>query len=143
MPTGGTPRSANRRSSGSPSEPAGYSSDGRDPDAVRAAEALAVELGVRWGIDDDLADALANGDDDDLAGVNDVIAAASDHRAACLDLARRSTTALLAAVGGRGMDLSHPAQRLAREADFYVIQAQTSDGRAATLRSVAAVSRTD
>lgn len=117
--------------------------DGRDPDAVRAAEALAVELGVRWGIDDDLADALANGDDDDLAGVNDVIAAASDHRAACLDLARRSTTALLAAVGGRGMDLSHPAQRLAREADFYVIQAQTSDGRAATLRSVVAVSRTD
>jgi hypothetical protein len=64
------------------------------------------------------------------------IAVASDHRAACLDLARRSTTALLAATGGRGMDLGHPAQRLAREADFYVIQAQTVDGRAATLRSV-------
>ncbi len=117
--------------------------DEGDPDAVRAADGLAVELGVRWGVDDDLADALANGDDDDLAGVTDVIAAASDHRAACLDLARRSTTALLAAVGGRGMDLSHPAQRLAREADFYVIQAQTGDGRAATLRSVAAASRTD
>lgn len=117
--------------------------DEGDPDAVRAGEALAVELGVRWGIDDDLADELTNGDDDDLAGVTDVIAAASDHRAACLDLARRSTMALLAAVGGRGMDLSHPAQRLAREADFYVIQAQTGDGRAATLRSVVAVSRTD
>jgi hypothetical protein len=34
------------------------------------------------------------------------------------------------------MDLNHPAQRLAREAAFYVIQAQTVDGRAATLRSV-------
>ena len=43
---------------------------------------------------------------------------------------------LLAAVGGRGMDLGHPAQRLAREADFYVVQAQTPDGRTATLRSV-------
>lgn len=105
--------------------------DESDPDAARAADALAVELGVRWGIDDDLVDALANGD-------SDVIAAASGHRAACLDLARRSTTGLLAAVGGRGMDLAHPAQRLAREADFYVIQAQTTDGRTATLRSVVA-----
>jgi alkylation response protein AidB-like acyl-CoA dehydrogenase len=113
--------------------------DERDGDAARAADALAVELLVRWGIDDDLADALAGGDDD----VPDVIATASDHRAACLDLARRSTTALLAAVGGRGMDLAHPAQRLAREADFYVIQAQTSDGRAATLRSVATATATD
>ena len=83
---------------------------------------------ARWDDDDGLVDALARGDD--------VVAEASDHRAACLDLARRSTTALLAAVGGRGMDLSHPAQRLAREADFYVIQAQTADGRAATLRNV-------
>jgi alkylation response protein AidB-like acyl-CoA dehydrogenase len=113
--------------------------DERDDDAARAADELAVELGVRWGIDDDLLGALGGVGDD----VNDVIAAASVHRAACLDLARRSTTALLAAVGGRGMDLSHPAQRLAREADFYVIQAQTTDGRAATLRSVAAATATD
>ncbi len=73
------------------------------------------------------------GPDDDIEAH---IASASDHRAACLDLARRATTALLAATGGRGMDLAHPAQRLAREVDFYVIQAQTADGRAATLRSV-------
>jgi hypothetical protein len=72
---------------------------------------------------------------------DDVIGEASDHRAACLDLARRATTALLAAVGGRGMDLAHPAQRLAREADFYVIQAQTADGRAATLRGVSGIDR--
>ncbi len=99
-----------------------------DPGVAAAAVALAAELRRRWDADDALIDALAAGDD--------VVVEASDHRAACLALARRSTTALLAAVGGRGMDLSHPAQRLAREADFYVIQAQTADGRAATLRSI-------
>ena len=91
--------------------------------------ALAEQLRQCWEVDTDLVTALGRGDD--------VIAEASDHRASCLDLARRATTALLCAVGGRGMDLGHPAQRLAREADFYVIQAQTADGRAATLRSVA------
>ncbi|MEM9747297.1 MAG: acyl-CoA dehydrogenase, partial [Actinomycetota bacterium] len=60
---------------------------------------------------------------------------AADHRARCLDVARRSTTALLAAVGGGGMSLTHPAQRLARETEFYVIQGQSADGRAATLRA--------
>ncbi len=103
--------------------------DEGDDLTMAAAEALAAELGSRWRADDELVRALAGGDD--------AITDASNHRAACLDLARRSTTALLAAVGGRGMDLSHPAQRLAREADFYVIQAQTADGRAATLRNVA------
>ena len=102
--------------------------DERGGDAARAADALAAEIAARWTTDDELVEALADGDD--------AVSEASDHRAACLDLARRSTTALLAAVGGRGMELSHPAQRLAREADFYVIQAQTADGRAATLRSV-------
>ncbi len=100
-------------------------------DAVAdAASRLRSELGRRWDDDDRLRAAL-DGPDADGA-----IASASEHRAACLDLARRSTTAFLAAVGGRGMDRAHPAQRLAREADFYVIQAQTVDGRRATLRSV-------
>ena len=106
-----------------------------DSDAALVADALGAEIAARWAIDDVLVDALAGGDD--------VVAEASDHRAACLDLARRATTALLAAVGGRGMELSHPAQRLAREADFYVIQAQTADGRAATLRSVVTATATD
>jgi len=97
-------------------------------EAASAAGRLTDELGRLWERDDELVAALAAGDD--------VVEAASDHRARCLDLAHRSTTALLAAVGGAGMDLSHPAQRLAREAAFYVIQAQTVDGRAATLRSV-------
>ncbi len=103
--------------------------------AVTAAEGLSRELRARWDADDALVDGLTLGDD--------VVAEANVHRAACLDLARRSTTALLAAVGGRGMDLSHPAQRLAREADFFVIQAQTRDGRAATLRSVLAPAEAD
>jgi alkylation response protein AidB-like acyl-CoA dehydrogenase len=101
--------------------------DHGDDLAASTGAALGAELDARWRVDSGLLAAMATGDD--------VIAEASDHRAACLDLARRATTALLAAVGGRGMDLSHPAQRLAREADFYVIQAQTADGRAATLRS--------
>ena len=100
-------------------------------EAHAAADRLARELCERWRADDELLSSLAAGPDDDA-----IIVCASDHRAACLDIGRRATTALLAAVGGAGMDLSHPAQRLAREAAFYVIQAQTSDGRAATLRSV-------
>lgn len=105
------------------------------PGAADAVRRLGDELDAIWTRDDDLVDAQAGGKH--TGGATEAaIASASDHRAACLDLARRSTTALLAATGGRGMDLAHPAQRLAREADFYVIQAQTADGRAATLRSV-------
>ena len=104
-----------------------FADDGHVADTT---ERLAGELDAVWRRDDELVDARPNGD------IEAEIAAASDHRAACLGLAQRATTALLAATGGRGMDLAHPAQRLAREADFYVIQAQTADGRAATLRSV-------
>lgn len=71
-------------------------------------------------------------DAQDAAGDTDSIVAA-EHRACCLDLGARSTRALLAAVGGVGMELTHPAQRLAREAAFYVVQAQNAAGRTATL----------
>jgi alkylation response protein AidB-like acyl-CoA dehydrogenase len=54
-------------------------------------------------------------------------------RAWSLDLALRSAYALVAAHGGRSMSLSHPAQRLLREASFYAIQAQTGELRRATL----------
>lgn len=54
-----------------------------------------------------------------------------------LDLASRAAQAWLAAVGGRGMSRSHPAQRLVREAAFYVIQAQTGELRRATLARLA------
>jgi hypothetical protein len=46
------------------------------------------------------------------------------------------TTALLAATGGRAVERSHPAQRLGREAGFFVVQAQNEDGRRATLEAV-------
>jgi len=51
---------------------------------------------------------------------------------------QRLSTALLAAAGGGGAILTHPAQRLAREALFYVVQAQNADGRKATLESLTA-----
>jgi alkylation response protein AidB-like acyl-CoA dehydrogenase len=99
-----------------------------DDPAGPTADALDAELGRHWVRDDEILAALS-----DPSPAADILDRASAHRAACLDLAHRATTALLAAVGGAGMELSHPAQRLAREATFYVIQAQTVDGRAATL----------
>lgn len=47
------------------------------------------------------------------------------------------TTALMAAGGGRSADLGNPAQLLARQALFYVVQAQNADGRQATLEGLA------
>jgi alkylation response protein AidB-like acyl-CoA dehydrogenase len=96
-----------------------------DP-AFNTAALLRTELDARWTDDDALLPRVLEFDDDDIV-------AASTHRAACLELGQRSTTALLAASGGGGMDLRHPAQRLARETMFYVIQAQTNDGRTGTL----------
>ena len=46
------------------------------------------------------------------------------------------STALLAASGGRGVEVANPAQRLCREAMFYIVQAQTEAGRAATLEQL-------
>ena len=63
----------------------------------------------------------------------DAIAAGAAERDRGLALARRATDALVAASGGGAMSLSHPAQRLSREATFYLVQAQSADLRAATL----------
>jgi alkylation response protein AidB-like acyl-CoA dehydrogenase len=67
------------------------------------------------------------------AGDLDVRAMAAA-RAEAIDLAQRCTLALLTAVGGRGVELTHPAQRLVREAAFYAVQGQTADGRTAGLQ---------
>ena len=99
-----------------------------DDPAARTATELGAELDARWADDDALLPHVPDFDDDDIA-------AASAHRARCLELGQRATTAFLAASGGGGMDLAHPAQRLAREAMFYVIQAQTDDGRTGTLEN--------
>lgn len=108
---------------------------GRGPDdemsgtVAEPADRLRNRLREMWARDDDLISLLA----DDPGAVD--LEAASDHRAACLQLGQHATTAFLAAVGGGGMSLDHPAQRLAREATFFVIQAQTADGRSGTLRN--------
>ena len=109
---------------------------GDDDPAHAAAERLGTELVERWQIDDELTTVMGAPSRSSAGGADDLVARASRHRADCLDVGQRATSALLAAVGGGGMDLSHPAQRLAREASFYIIQAQTSDGRTATLDSV-------
>ena len=105
----------------------------RGDDAARAAERLGDELARIWRQDDFLVTSAPDTSEALGVDVERWIRSASAHRAECLDIARRATTAFLAASGGAGMDLDHPAQRLAREATFYVIQAQTADGRAATL----------
>jgi len=116
-----------------------------DDDALAAADRLTKRLDDAWRSDDDIGRRLAvltalmsanvdagpAGDDIERA-----VVAATGHRTASLELARSAAGAYLAAAGGRGMDLDHPAQRLAREADFYVIQAQTDDGRRATLARI-------
>ncbi len=56
-------------------------------------------------------------------------------RAEVIVTVQRLTTVLLSVLGGRAAELSQPAQRLAREALFYVVQGQADDGRAALLRA--------
>ncbi|WAP53691.1 acyl-CoA dehydrogenase family protein [Streptomyces sp. S465] len=52
------------------------------------------------------------------------------------DLMRAATTAAIAAGGGRAFGLSHPAQRLAREGLFLVVQGQTREVRTAHLEAL-------
>ncbi len=71
------------------------------------------------------------------AGVADLATVAAA-RAETVLATQRLTAALLAVVGGRAIERSHPAQRLHREAGFYVVQAQNEAGRGALLDAVAA-----
>lgn len=95
------------------------------------------ELPVDTAVPDQVGQASSSGGASPGGGaVHDLdshLAAMVEARAWCLDLAQRSSLALVAAVGGRAMTLSHPAQRLAREAAFYSVQAQTGAIRAAAL----------
>lgn len=58
-------------------------------------------------------------------------------RAEALEVMVDATTALVTASAGAGMASSSPAQRLARDALFLVVQAQTSAVRSATLERIA------
>jgi alkylation response protein AidB-like acyl-CoA dehydrogenase len=76
-------------------------------------------------------DGPGEGGDPDLTAH---LAAMVEARSWGLDIAQRASLALVTAVGGRAMGSAHPAQRLAREAAFYAIQAQTGAIRSASLR---------
>ena len=76
---------------------------------------------VAWSLVDDVAP-------EDL--VEDRLAV----RASSLELALRSATALVAATGGSALSLDAAPQRLAREAVFYLVQAQTAPVREAVLQ---------
>jgi alkylation response protein AidB-like acyl-CoA dehydrogenase len=54
-------------------------------------------------------------------------------RVSNLEIAQKASGALVTALGGGAMARTNPAQRLAREALFYVVQAQTDAIRRATL----------
>ena len=58
-------------------------------------------------------------------------------RAASLELVVRSAASLVAATGGSAMALDAAPQRLAREAIFHLVQAQTGPVREATLTLLA------
>lgn len=104
--------------------------------AGRAAHALGEELGrIRaegYRLTDEAAAAARSG----TGGLGRL----HEARAQAVDLAVRAANAAVAARAGRAMGLDDPAQRLAREATFYSIQAQTRGGREASLRLAAAVS---
>ncbi|MDH6220876.1 acyl-CoA dehydrogenase family protein [Streptomyces pseudovenezuelae] len=55
------------------------------------------------------------------------------------DLMRAATTAAVVARGGRAMDLREPAQRLAREGMFLLVQGQTVEVRRAHLDALAEI----
>jgi alkylation response protein AidB-like acyl-CoA dehydrogenase len=104
-----------------------------DDAAATARSALAEELRAC----EEVVEACAAAVD---AGRGD-IGSSSRARAWGLDLARRSADALAAASGGTAMQLDHPAQRLVREAAFYVVQAQDDAGRSATLQRLGAAGK--
>jgi alkylation response protein AidB-like acyl-CoA dehydrogenase len=104
------------------------------PGVAEATEALGDELQERREAADRASASIAVAMADDAAEETDaVVAAGAAERDRGLDLARRATDALVAATGGGAMSLEHPAQRLSREATFFLIQAQTGDLRAASL----------
>ena len=77
----------------------------------------------------------------DTVAPHEQVQARLQGRAQSLELVVRSATALVAAAGGAGMSLDAAPQRLAREALFHLVQAQTTPVRKATLQVLARSSR--
>ncbi len=99
--------------------------------AIKAPE-VAAELAPGWSAVVERAEVQCRLVDEGSANLEEVAAA----RAETLMAVQRLTVALLAASGGAAMERSHPAQRLCREAQFFVIQAQSGDGRKAMFASL-------
>ena len=111
------------------------------PGVAEAATALGDELQGRREAADRVSGSIARAMADGAGEIDAAIAAGAAERDRGLDLARRATDALVAATGGGAMSLEHPAQRLSREATFFLIQAQTGDLREASLARLARPTR--
>jgi len=109
---------------------------GSDQSVSAVAGSLAGELDERRTAADLVAESIAGSMAGGGANDDVLVAAGATERDRGLDLARRATDALVTASGGRAISLEHPAQRLSREATFYLIQAQTADLRTASLARV-------
>ena len=110
-----------------------------DETAARRSDATAAALAQQLGSEGDRLRRVAYVLVDDVpAGeqLDDRLAV----RAAALELTVRTTTALVAATGGGAMALDAAPQRLAREAVFHLVQAQTGPVREATLQLLRDVS---
>ena len=105
-------------------------------------EALVQELQTRESAADEVSRMVGGAGSATKGEVEAALAAGAAERDRGLDLARRATDALVAASGGGAMDLAHPAQRLSREATFYLIQAQTRALRESTLARLLATRST-
>jgi alkylation response protein AidB-like acyl-CoA dehydrogenase len=97
--------------------------------ALRATEALRTEFESLRASAYVAADAAAADRETAIATID----SRTELRARALDLAVRTSTALIVASGGRALTLSNDAQRHAREALFMMVQGQTSELRSQSL----------
>lgn len=104
---------------------------------AEAASALGEELQERKEAADRVSASIERVIGEGAGSIDAVVAIGAAERDRGLHLARRATDALVAATGGGAMSLEHPAQRLSREATFFLIQAQTGDLRQASLGRLA------
>jgi alkylation response protein AidB-like acyl-CoA dehydrogenase len=105
--------------------------------AERRGDGTASGLAVRLGEEGERVRSRAYALVDDVAP-EERLQERLDLRAASLDLVVRAATALVTATGGSATSLANPAQRLAREALFHLVQAQTPPVREATLQRLGA-----
>ena len=97
--------------------------------ALGAAERSAELLGLDTSISVEVRDALAMARAIVERPVD--LGAWAAFRTECLLLGVRAAAAAVASAGGSAMEVRHPAQRLAREAMFYLVWQQTPPARAA------------